>query len=358
MDHLSITFNSNILFVFLIGSLQSLFYPWAFRNLPKENWQVMACVPGKTGGYEGRKGTNYTWYGFFLATAYVYGVFLFLLLMGSLVAPKAASLTLIVLVLIICTPLSSIVARLVEGKRFTLTVGGAAFAGLLLGPGLIQLLNKMPYDLLNYRFLILPTMTAMAIAHIAGEGMGRLACISFGCCYGKPVSSLTPLLGKLIGPFSVVFSGKTKKIAYAHGLDGHPVVPIQAMTAILYSAASLLGIWLFLNQVYAAAFMVVIGVSQGWRILSEFLRADYRGERIFSVYQMMSLAALPYAIFLLLLFPQTPTGASGIERGFQSIWSPEMILFLQGLWSIIFFYTGKSRVTAAKILLYVVKDRI
>ncbi|SEM25492.1 Prolipoprotein diacylglyceryl transferase [Syntrophus gentianae] len=358
MDILSITFNYSILFVFLIGLFQSLFYPWAFRNLPKENWQVMACVPGKTGETGARDGINYTWYGFFLATAYVYGVFLFLLLMGSLVATKAASLTLIVLVLIICTPLSSILARGVEGKRFTLTVGGATFAGLLLAPWLIQFLNEMPYNFLNYRFPILPTMTAMAIAHIAGEGMGRLACISFGCCYGKPVRSLPPLLGKLIGPFSVVFSGKTKKISYAHGLDGHPVVPVQAMTAVLYSATSLLGIWLFLNQVYAAAFVIVIGVSQGWRILSEFLRADYRGERIFSVYQMMSLAALPYAIFLLFFFPQAPKGASGIELGFKSIWSPEMILFLQGLWSIIFFYTGKSRVTAAKILLYVVKNRI
>ncbi len=358
MDHLSIPFNFNILFVFLIGSLQSLFYPWAFRNLPKENWQVMACIPGKTGGNEARKGTNYTWYGFFLATAYVYGVFLFLLLMGSLGAPKTASLTLIILVLTICTPLSSIVARAVEGKRFTLTVGGAAFAGLLIAPWLIQFLNKMPYNFLNYRFPILQTMIAMAIAHIAGEGMGRLACISFGCCYGKPVSSLPPLFGKLIGPFSVVFSGKTKKISYAHGLDGHPVVPIQAMTAVLYSAASLLGIWLFLNQVYAAAFMVGIGVSQGWRILSEFLRADYRGKVTFSAYQMMSLAALPYAICLLYFFPQAPTGAPGIETGLKSIWSPEMILFLQGLWFIIFFYTGKSRVTAAKILLYVVKDRI
>jgi len=358
MDILHFSLDSNTLFVLFLGFLQLLFFPWAFRNLPKESWQVLASVPEKESGSKAWQGTNYTWYGFFLATAYVFGVLLFLLLMGSLAASKTACLVLIILVLAICTPLSSIVARQVEGKRFTLTVGGAVFVGILLAPWIIQLLNALPGSILGYRFPVLATMTAMAIAHISGEGMGRLACISFGCCYGKPMNSLPPMFQKLLNPFSMTFSGKTKKIAYAHGLDGHPVVPIQAMTALLYSAASLLGIWFFLKESYATAFLVVIGTSQGWRILSEFLRADYRGERKISSYQMMSLFALPYAVGLLLLFPSLPGGATRIEAGLKSIWSPGMILFLQGLWGIIFLYTGKSKVTAAKIFIYVVKDRI
>jgi len=124
------SFNSENLFVLLVSFLQ-FFFPWVFRNLPKEYWQILASIPGKKRGREVRHGTNYTWYGFFLATAYVFAVLLFLLLMGSQAVPRSASLILVIRVLTICTPMSSIVARLVEGKRFTLTVGGAFFAGLL-----------------------------------------------------------------------------------------------------------------------------------------------------------------------------------------------------------------------------------
>lgn len=353
-----LSLNSGNLFVLLVGFLQFFLFPWAFRNLPKENWQILASIPGEKRGSEVRHGTNYTWYGFLLATAYVFAVLLFLLLMGSHAVPKSASLILVILVLTICTPLSSIVARLVEGKRFTLTVGGAFFAGLLVAPWIISLLNSLAVDFPEYQFPMMPTMTAMAIAYIAGEGMGRLACISFGCCYGKPINSLPNMLQKLMRPFGMTFSGKTKKISYAHSLDGQPVVPVQAMTVVLYSVVNLLGIWLFLNESYAAAFFVVIGTSQGWRFLSEFLRADYRGEGKISIYQMMSLVALLYAVGLLFFVPQSPAGTSRIEAGLKSIWSPETILFLQGLWAVIFLYTGKSKVTAAKIFVYVVKDRI
>jgi len=242
------SFNSENLFVLLVSFLQ-FFFPWVFRNLPKEYWQILASIPGKKRGREVRHGTNYTWYGFFLATAYVFAVLLFLLLMGSQAVPRSASLILVIRVLTICTPMSSIVARLVEGKRFTLTVGGAIFAGLLLAPWVIALLNFLPGDILEYRFPVLATMTAMAIGHISGEGMGRLACISFGCCYGKPLDMLPPFHRKLLAPFGMTFFGKTKKIAYAHGLDGQPVVPVQAMTSVLYTALSLLSIWLSLKRI-------------------------------------------------------------------------------------------------------------
>jgi len=353
-----LSLNLNILFVLVLGVVLLLFLSWAFRNLPNENWQVLACVPGERSRGETRWGTNYTWYGFFLATAYVFAVFVFLILMGSLGAPKTASLFLIVLVLAICTPLAGILAQLVEGKRFTLTVGGAVFAGLILAPWILLLLNAMLCGFFGFRFPVLATLTAMAIAHVLGEGMGRLACISFGCCYGKPLDMLPPFHRKLLAPFGMTFFGKTKKIAYAHGLDGQPVVPVQAMTSVLYTALSLLSIWLFLEEDYLLSFVAAVGFSHGWRILSEFLRADYRGEKKFSAYQMMSLFAFPYAMALLLLFPPSPAGGTHIARGLASIWSPEIILFLQALWLIIFLFTGRSKVTAAEISLYVVKERI
>jgi hypothetical protein len=348
----------NILFVLVLSLILLPFLFWAFRNLPKENWQVLACVPGEKSRGDARRGTNYTWYGFFLATAYVSGVLVFLILMGSIAVPITASFVLIVLILSICTPLAGILARLVEGKRFTLTVGGAVFAGLMLAPWIIEILNVTLGGLFELHFPVLATLCAMAIAHVLGEGMGRLACISFGCCYGKPLHKLPEFFQKLLAPFGMTFFGKTKKIAYAHGLDGQPVVPVQAMTSFIYVVVSLWCIWLFLEEHYVLSFSVSVGTSHGWRILSELLRADYRGNKRISAYQIMSLLALPYATAIIFLFPPSQVGQTSIAAGLASFWSPEIILFLQVLWFIIFLFTGRSQVTAAEISLYVVKDRI
>ncbi|MCK9197492.1 MAG: prolipoprotein diacylglyceryl transferase, partial [Syntrophales bacterium] len=206
---------------------------------------------------------------------------------------------------------------------------------------------------------MLPTLAAMAIGHIMGEGTGRLACISFGCCYGKPLSVLPLLARKVLGPFAMTFYGATKKIAYAHGLDGQPVVPVQAMTAVIYTLAGLAGMWFFLTGLYLPAFAVTVGTAQGWRFLSEFLRADYRGGGRISPYQFMSLLALPYAGGLLFFFPSLPPpGGTQLMAGLESMWTPGMILFLQILWLLIFLYTGRSRVTGAEISLSVIRDRV
>ncbi|MDQ1277389.1 MAG: hypothetical protein QG555_429, partial [Thermodesulfobacteriota bacterium] len=179
--------------------------------MPRENWQILACIPWHKNKGEVWQGINYTWYGFFQATAYVLGVSLFLVLMGAAAVPGAAALTLMVLILAVCTPLSRILAGLVEGKRFTLTVGGAVFAGLVISPFLIGAVNTLGGDIFGFRLPMLPTLAAMAIGHIMGEGTGRLACISFGCCYGKPLSMLSPCVCKALGPFVMTFYGATKK---------------------------------------------------------------------------------------------------------------------------------------------------
>ena len=62
---------------------------------------------------------------------------------------------------------------------------------------------------------MLETMGAIFIAYAFGEGIGRLACISFGCCYGKPLSECNPLIERIFQRWNFAFQGKTKKIAYA-----------------------------------------------------------------------------------------------------------------------------------------------
>jgi hypothetical protein len=359
MESLSLTMNHNTIFVLSLGLALVVLLVWGFKVLPKENWQVLACVPLHKNKGKSWRGINYTWYGFFQATGYVLGVALFLVLMGAAAVPGAAALTLIVLILAVCAPLSSILAGMVEGKRFTLTVGGAVFAGLVISPLLIGAVNVLGGEIFDLSLPVLPTLAAMAIGHIMGEGTGRLACISFGCCYGKPLSKFSPFVCKVIGPFAMTFHGTTKKISYAHGLDGQPVVPVQAMTAVIYTLAGLTGVWFFLSELYAPAFALTVGTAQGWRFLSEFLRADYRGGGSLSLYQYMSLLALPYAGGLLFFFPSIPPpGGTQIMAGLATLWTPGMILFLQVLWFLIFQYTGRSRVTAAEISLSVIRDRV
>jgi len=359
MEFLSLVVDINNFFVLSLGLALSILFSWGFKGLPKENWQILACIPSNKNRDEAWRGVNYTWYGFFQATGYVLGVAIFLILMGAAAVPGAASLTLIILILAVCVPLSRFLAGLVEGKRFTLTVGGAVFAGLVISPWLIGAVNALGGDIFGFRLPMLPTLAAMAIGHIMGEGTGRLACISFGCCYGKPLSMLSPFVRKALGPFAMTFYGATKKISYAHGLDGQPVVPVQAMTAVIYTLAGLAGMWLFLAELYLPAFAVTVGTAQGWRFLSEFLRADYRGGGRISPYQFMSLLALPYAGGLLFLFPSLPPpGGTQIMVGLESMWTPGMILFLQVLWFLIFLYSGRSRVTGAEISLRVIRDRV
>ena len=105
----------NTFFVISLGLALSVLFFWGFRGLPKENWQILACVPMNKNRGDAWRGINYTWYGFFQATGYVLGVALFLVLIGAVAVPSSAALTLIILILAVCAPLSRILAGLVEG---------------------------------------------------------------------------------------------------------------------------------------------------------------------------------------------------------------------------------------------------
>ena len=199
---------------------------------------------------------------------------------------------------------------------------------------------------------------AIAIAYAFGEGLGRMACISFGCCYGKPLSSSSLFLKKLFTGRGFVFSGRTKKIAYAGGLEATEVIPIQAITAVSYSVCGMIAAGMFLSGHIMGAFLLATIITQGWRSFSETLRADYRGEGSISAYQVMGIIGVMYAVAVAFFLAHEPTGRPDLSAGLISLWSPALILFLQGIWMIIFFYTGRSTVTGATLSFYVHRDRI
>jgi hypothetical protein len=257
-----------------------------------------------------------------------------------------------------CVPASRLVARIVEKKAHTFTVGGAVFVGILVTPAVILLINRTIGAALAFHIPLMPAYAAIAIAYAFGEGLGRLACISFGCCYGKPLADSSEFLRRLFSGRGFIFFGGTKKIVYAGGLEATEVIPIQAITAVLYSVCGLISAGLFLISHHTTAFLLATVVTQGWRSISETMRADYRGEGNVSAYQIMGVIGVVYAVAVTLLYAQGSTGLPDLQAGLKSLWNPALILFLQGIWLLIFLYTGRSTVTGATLSFHVNRDRI
>jgi len=338
--------------------LLGLYFWWGFRVLPQEKWQILAALPSAKTGEQGWRGTNLTWYGLLTANAYLVAVAVFLVLMGSVGVSTGGSLLLVLALLCCCVPASRLVALVVEKKAHTFTVGGAVFVGILVAPVFVALLNRTVGVAWSFHIPAMAACAAMAIAYSFGEGLGRLACISFGCCYGKPLSACPGWLRRLFAGRCFIFSGSTKKIAYAGGLEDTEVIPIQAITSVLYTLCGLVATGLFLAGRFYTAFLLTIIVTQVWRSLSETLRADYRGEGNISAYQIMGIVAVVYSVTTAVLFPAETVAAPQLALGLASIWSPPQILFLQGVWLAIFLYTGLSTVTGSTLSFHVHHERI
>ncbi|MCU0587184.1 MAG: prolipoprotein diacylglyceryl transferase [Syntrophobacteraceae bacterium] len=348
----------NLIFVGLLGGALGLVLRWAFQHFPDEEWQFLAAVPQARGAGGAWEGINLTWYGALSASAYTFGVILFLVLTGSIAIPRLAACALMAAVLALCVPASRWVARIVENKRHTFTVGGASFVGMVMAPWAIVLLNGILAFLGSQPMPSLAVLSALAVSYAFGEGIGRLACISFGCCYGRSLESSPPFWARTFGNRHFVFHGKTKKIAYASQLDGRAVIPVQALTAVGYIATGLISMGLFLSSFFGASFLLAAGVTQAWRAFSELLRADYRGEQPVSAYQIMAILSIVYAFLARWVLPEADVMPPSIIQGLKALWSPGLLLVLQGLWVSIFLYTGRSTVTGSSISFHVKEDRI
>jgi hypothetical protein len=347
----------DFLFVLGLGILFAVFLIWGFRTLPEEKWQVMASIPRRkieSGSWEG---TNITYYGLFVAISTMAASAIMLVLTSAIHVPFVLTMAILLLIFAVTLPAARFVAAIVEKKPNTFTIGGASFLGIILAPFLVYLLDALKITGPE-PIPILPILCSLAITYAFGEGLGRLACISFGCCYGKPLCDCSRSIRRLFADHNFVFSGKNKKIAYEHGLDGRKVIPIQAVTAALNVTVGLVGTLLFLKSLYPAAFLLVMVGSQGWRALSEFLRADYRGEGTLSAYQKMALFSIPYSLVVLSVVPSASSIAPDLKFGLSSLWDPATILFLQLLGVAVFWYTGHSKVTASEVSLYLMKDKV
>ena len=128
----------NILFISAIALGISILFWQSFKSLPKEKWQIIGSIPKKKIDDNTWLGMNLTYYGFFNANAYVFATALIFVLLGALEIPIAIIFTLVIIIFTFCMPASKIVARVVEKKPSTFSVGGAFFVGIL-----VILLKKM-----------------------------------------------------------------------------------------------------------------------------------------------------------------------------------------------------------------------
>lgn len=346
------------IFVLALGIFFSVLFAWSFKTLPGEQWQMIASVPVRKNG-AAWEGVNLTYYGFFNANSYLLAVLIAFVLLGSLGMGTAAILSLTVLLLALCIPASRLLAWAIEKKAHTFTVGGASFVGIVAAPFLMQFLNRLAGDGPGFNIPVIPAMAALAIAYAMGEGTGRIACISFGCCYGKPLRDCSPFWRKVFAKRNFVFRGETKKIAYEGNLAGAEVVPVQGITVVLYTAVCLLGIYMFLNGWYVFTLVSIIFVTQGWRFFSETLRADYRGGGRISAYQVFAVLAIAYVAAAAFIFrPAGPLPGADLAAGLALVWDPALILAFQAFWALIFLRTGRSSVTGSNVSFFVHRGRI
>lgn len=348
----------NEIFVAVLAVFYVAVLSWGFRHFPGEKWQILATLPWRKSEAGHWHGTNLTAYGLITASAYVISLIVLFILIGALQVALTDMMIVAAVLLAIVTPASRWVARLIEGKPYGFTVGGAAFVGIVIAPWLLVAANRF-FLAPEAAIPLIPTLAAFAIAYAFGEGTGRLACISFGCCYGKPLAQCHPVVQKIFKDKHFVFQGKIKKIAWEGKMDGEKVVPIQAVTCVIYVATGLLATLLFLYAHYTAALMLALVVTQAWRVFSEMLRADFRGGwQKLSAYQLLALAGIPYVAAIAWLFPTGGTTAPDVLRGLNDLWQPGMILFIQIVWLASFLYSGRSMVTSSLVSFQLHEDRI
>ncbi|EKF72960.1 hypothetical protein A11A3_16090 [Alcanivorax hongdengensis A-11-3] len=345
--------------LFLAGwaLLFAVVYRFLFRHLPEERWQFVASLPLRKNADGSWQGLNLTFYGLFTGLAGGMGVACFILLTAAAGVPLMTALLLTLGVLAICLPSAKLIATLVEKNRHGFTVGGASFVGIVIAPLFLWLADLASQAWWQTSLPILPMLAAMSIAYVLGEGIGRLACISFGCCYGQALRHAPRWARRLFCTLNHVFVGKTKKIAFAGEMEAVKVIPIQAVTCVVYTALALICMALFFHSQFQLAFALSLVGSQLWRVYSETLRADYRGgSSLISAYQVMALLAALYGIVISALLPAHVGLTPSLGEGLNTLWSAGVIVSLQAITVVMFFFSGTSTITTGELRFGLARD--
>jgi hypothetical protein len=345
----------NAIFIAVLAAFMAGLLIWGSKTLPRERWQMIAAVPLVKESDRDWRGMNLTFYGFFSATGSVFGIGLAILLLASVHVSVLVGVILVAGIVLLCLPASRLVAAIVEKKSSTYTIAGAAFVAAMLLPPAVWFGGQY-VSRFGLKLYAVPALAAAAIAYALAEAIGRLACMSFGCCYGMPLRATSPRLARLFRRFNTVFHGVTKKAAYASGLDEEPLIPVQALTSMVFTISGIAGLTFFFAEYWRLALLVPVIGTWGWRAVAENLRADHRGQTRISVYQIMSLIALFYLSGSAFLMPASGPTPDLLLALSQTATLP-VFLILQSLWVLLFLFYGRSQVTASVLSFHVVAER-
>jgi Prolipoprotein diacylglyceryl transferase len=348
-DILSIEFGIVLLALFAIT-----IFRWGFRHLPGEGWQIALAIPARTAGVDGNTwpAVNITFYGVISSISYGVSLLTYVFLTAAVGQPLLPALMFVALLLLVGIPASKLVAKWVEGLPGH-TIGGAVFAVLVVAVPAMWFTQNLGRLWGWADFQAGSLIAAACIAYALGEAIGRLACLSFGCCYGRPVNNCTSLQKALYSSFTETYRGRFKKIAYAGGLTDQPVIAVQAIASAVLFALFLVALWLFWKGSFAASIIVALGGSQLWRAYSEVLRADFRGRDGFTLYQAMALVgALLSVVFAWVYADATVAAKASAALGWRAVFQPELLIATQLLSLSILVYMGRSTVTSSRLELF------
>lgn len=174
----------------------------------------------------------------------------------------------------------------------------------------------------------------------------------------RPMEDAPAWVKALFGKWPFIFTGAGKKVSYEGGLEGRPVIPIQAITSLALGLLGFVSLFLFLQGFFSPALWLSCLGSAFWRIYSETLRADFRGNARITAYQKMILFAAFFAASMPFCFPSPNLPQPVLAGGLTTLWAPGVLLALQALWVIILAKAGLSRVTASTIEFHVLKNKI
>jgi len=182
------------------------------------------------------------------------------------------------------------------GKWHTWHRPGAVFYGGFLGSTILVLLLANSYHvsvlyIMDFLFLFIPFF----------HGLSRLACLNFGCCYGKPCSPSNPLAVCYTHPLS-----EPVRHGFPEGQSRHATQLYEMMLCIL------LGMIIFNLRSFTGTGKVFSTYLAGYgliRFLLEFVR-DNSHERVISglsIWQFLSLVFLAAGISGWIFLPSNPT---------------------------------------------------
>lgn len=324
----------------LFFSVFILIIIWGLKNFSKDEFQFFCAIPYKKIEENTYDGINITFYGIISALSCSASVFLFLILIKFLNFP--IKLAYFILITIFLTGLfaSKALAYLIEKRKNTLTIGGATFVTGIISVPLIYFFIKSFNVNETYFF---PVLSSLATSYTFGEGLGRLACISFGCCYGKPAERY-PYLPNFL---KIKFLSHTRKAVYDSNYKNLELINIQGIVVCLFTLLSLVSFILIMLEKYEIAFITSFTIPATIRFFSEFFRDDNRGfSHKISLYQFFSILLVIYSILVLYLFNPLEVKISLIHKIYFSNLD---LIFLVITFIMTLLHSGISKVTGSEI---------